>query len=210
MNVNLKIAWVGSFIREENNKAYYNCVKITDTSKSKSSKYSVGDIVYFESGRSLPFIAEINSLYECKTSGEKKVIAKWYYRAKDVKELAWNALDDLKPKRYTELYYSEMKDENDVWSILKHISVLFFNAGDVEDEKLIESIFSSSNKLETKDTFFCRYLFDTTNRRVEKVKGSKILSLRDQHKQNKNPFILGISLLKHYSLTTIRSIRSFV
>ena len=189
MNDNRKYSWIGSFIREESSKAFYKSVKIIDKSNLSEVIYSVGDIVYFQSETSLPYIAEIESLYESKSSGKKHVNAKWYYRNKDVKDLAPSALDNIKSKRYTEVYFSDMKDENDVRSILKRITVFFYIAD--EDDDKIENVFSFANRNELKDTFFCRCQFDTKLLKVDKVKASVILSLQDRYHQNENPLIRG-------------------
>ena len=179
--------WIGSFVSEDKNRAYYDSVKISDRLNSYNSEiFSVGEIVYFQSDTSLPYIAEIESLYENKSTGTKHVNAKWYYRTQDVKALAPQALDNVNYKRYSELFLSDMKDENDVQSILKHVNVLFFES---DQEETINSIFSASNAIKLKDSFFCRHRFDTNALKLVKLKASEVSMLQEKYKQNENQFI---------------------
>lgn len=171
-----KYNWVGSFIRDDKTKAYYNSIRITDK-VTGSNLYKIGDIVYFKSDTSQPYIAEIDSLYEIKSTGKKHVMARWYYRTQDIRDLAPKALDHVAHKRYSEVFHSEMKDENDVLSILSHLKVLFFHFDDEEIANVTAG--------QSEDTFICRYKFCTTSFKVNKLKPSEISSMQTNYGQTK-------------------------
>lgn len=160
--------WIGKFIREEKNKAFYQSLKISEKNK-EAIIYTVGDTVYFQSSSSLPYIAEIDSFYEDKASGAMHVNAKWYYRSQDILNLSPKALSGISYHQHHDIFLSETKDENDVQSILQHV-VILFSFGD--DQSLIDA-----GGLSKKDIFLCRYRFMTMMLKVVKLKAGEVSAL---------------------------------
>jgi len=164
----MKYDWIGKFIREEKNKAYYQSLKVSGKNQ-ESIIYHIGDTVYFQSENSLPYIAEIDSFYEDKVTKSKHVMAKWYYRSQDIIILSPKALSSIHYHQHQDIFLSETKDDNDVQSILKHVIILF-SYGD--DQPLIDA-----DGFDKKDIFLCRYRFMTMMLKVVKLKAGEVSAL---------------------------------
>jgi hypothetical protein len=159
--------WIGRSIREDKQKTFYDSVRIIEDDSSQI--YRVGETVYFQSTGALPFIAQIDSLYEEKASGNKFVNAKWFYRSQDVKSLDSKVLEKIQHNTRVDIFLSDDKDENDVLSIIKHCKILFFSGDDS----------SWTKHQHEKDTFLCRHRFITAGLKIVKLKTQEVATLQE-------------------------------
>ena len=163
-------SWIGSFTDEDLNKAFYNAIRISNQDYSCQVIYTVGDTVLFNSLSQIPFIAEIDSFYEEKSSGKKYVVAKWFYRVSDIKAYSKQLLDNISniiSSKYDVFLCDSLLDPNSLDSILRPCHVIYHtpptdNLYD-EHEEDINAIIKNIRK---RDTFICRYRFDPHSGKV--------------------------------------------
>jgi hypothetical protein len=148
--------WVGSSLRDDKANVYYSALTITkkNVGNNKSRTYKVGDHVYFRSDTATkPYIAEIENFYEAKSSREKYVTARWFYRASDVLGLSSDILNEIKYDPKNEVFYSAYTDINLVWSIHRPCTVVIVPAGET-----LSSLRSNFPPVGG-DVYICRYEF---------------------------------------------------
>lgn len=159
--------WEGKLLRDDKHKVFYNAIQIREG--KKINIYNIGDIVYFQSSSSVPYIAEIDSFYEDKSTGLKHVTAKWFYRVRDAQEISATAFGTLDKNIHYDILCSDGKDDNDVQSILQHCQVIFCEDIKSSVADLIQG---------RKDTFICRYKIIPSQKRIEKLKAKEVAALK--------------------------------
>lgn len=115
-------SWSGPIQREDNKNVYYDMIKISFGDK-QSYLIRRGEKVLVRSSEDLPFVAEIEEFYCCKSSQLMKFKAKWFYRPVD----ALNVLKASHSFVEHEIIYSNHVDINEIFNIIQPCKVFFLS-----------------------------------------------------------------------------------
>lgn len=120
--------WVGPPISDDSKRTQYPGLLVQYKPRGKSGNdhlclFKVGFHVLVHNADNLPYVAEIEDLYEDKI--KKKMFAKlrWFYRYRDAK----HHHKFVAPPHEREIFYSDHTDENDVSVIKAPCFVVFLN-----------------------------------------------------------------------------------